>query len=88
MAAVAPAAAISRVPLTIRPAARGRLLVLDVPAKPVNPWCMAPALVRLFKLAVVAPVAPEALRMEPWTALPGLAPKPGLLDVLDRKSVV
>lgn len=65
MAADAPAAAKSCLPLAVRPAARGKLLMLLI-----DP----PALVRLLILAAVAAVAPEILREAPETALWGLMP--------------
>lgn len=65
MAADAPAAARSCFPLTTRPAARGKLLMLLIDPPP---------LVRLLILAAVAPVAPEALREGPETGLWGLIP--------------
>lgn len=48
---------------------------------PVIPPAMPPALVRLFRLAVVAAVAPEALRAAAGIGFPGLAPTLALLEI-------
>lgn len=73
MAADAPAAAKSCFPLAVRPAARGKLLMLLI-----DP----PALVRLLILAAVAAVAPEVLREAPETGLWGLMPVRAVLLAL------